>query len=79
LKFEKSTEILDDIINCQRYLFIEIGLGYDAIVASLSTPKLSTTREVLFVVGGVQSSFPEEEPTIDSSKQISEFHIPHME
>jgi hypothetical protein len=29
LKFEKSIETLDDIINCQRYPFIKTGLGYD--------------------------------------------------
>jgi predicted RNase H-like nuclease (RuvC/YqgF family) len=79
LKFEKSIEILDDIINCQRSPFIKTGLGYDVVVSSLPTPGLATTREVLFVAGGVQTSFPEEKPTVDCAKQIDELHVPHME
>jgi hypothetical protein len=78
LKFEKSTEILDDIINCQRSPFIKTGLGYDVVVASLPTPSLATTKEVLFVVGGVQTSFLEEQPIVDCSKHIDDFLIPHM-
>jgi hypothetical protein len=77
-KFQKSTKTLDDIINFQRYQFIKIGLGYDVVVASLSTPSIATTREVAFVASGVQIVFTEEKPTIDCSKQIDEFHIPHM-
>jgi hypothetical protein len=65
LEFEKSTEILDDIVNCQRYSFINIGLGYDVVVASLPTPKLVTKKEVLFVVGGFQTGFLEEQPIVD--------------
>jgi hypothetical protein len=61
LKFEKSIETLDNIINCQRSPFIKTGLGYDVVVASLPTPGLATTREVLFVAGGVQIGFPERE------------------
>jgi hypothetical protein len=29
LKFEKSTEILDDVVKCQISPLIKIGLGYD--------------------------------------------------
>jgi hypothetical protein len=78
LKFEKSIEILDDIINCQRSPFIKTGLGYDVVVASLPTPSLATTKEVLFVAGGVQTGFLEEQPTIDCVEQIDELHAPHM-
>ena len=39
LKLEKSAKILDDIINCQRSLFINIGLGYDK---NQNTPKKSS-------------------------------------
>ena len=53
LKFEKSTEKLDNIINCQRSPFIKTGLGYNVFIASLPTPSLATTREVLFVACGV--------------------------
>jgi predicted RNase H-like nuclease (RuvC/YqgF family) len=77
-KFKKSVETLDDIINCQRSPFIKTGLGYDVVVASLPTPSLATTKEVLFVAGGVQTGFLEEQPTIDCVEQIDEFHIPHM-
>jgi hypothetical protein len=42
-----------------------IGLGYDVFVASLPTPGLATTREVLFVAGGVQTGFLEEKPIVD--------------
>jgi hypothetical protein len=48
--------------------FHEFTLGYDVIVSSLSTPGLATTKEFLFVVGGVQTGFPEEQPTIDCAK-----------
>jgi hypothetical protein len=78
LKFEKSTEILDDIINCQRSPFIKTGLGYDVVVASLPTLGLATTREVLFVASGVQTGLPEEKPTVDCAKQIDELFVPHM-
>jgi len=67
LKFKKSAETLDDIINCQRSPFIKNGLGYEAVVASLPTPSLVTTNEVLFFAG-VQTGFPEEQPTIDCAE-----------
>jgi len=78
LMFEKSTENLDNIINCQRYPFIKTSLGYDVVVDSISTLDLPTTREVLFVVGGVQNSFLEEQPIVECSKHIDDFLIPHM-
>jgi hypothetical protein len=68
LNFETSTEILDDIINFQRYPFINMGLEYDFFVASLPTPSLATTRKVLFVLGGVQNDFLEEHPIVDCAK-----------
>jgi hypothetical protein len=55
------------------------SLGYNAIVASLPTPGLATMRKVLFFVGGVQTSFPKEKPTIDCAKQIDEIPVPHLE
>jgi hypothetical protein len=72
LKFEKSIETLD------KYPFIKTGLGYDVVVASLHTPGLATTREILFVAGGVQTSFPEEKPIVDCVENIDELPIPHM-
>jgi hypothetical protein len=78
LKFKKSVETLDDIINCQRSPFIKTGFGYDVVIASLPTPDLATTREVLFFVRGVQTSFIEEQPTIDCVEHIDELHVPHM-
>jgi hypothetical protein len=57
LKFEKSAKTLDNIINCKRSPFIKTGLGYDVVVSSLYTPGRATTREVLFVAGGVKTSF----------------------
>ena len=76
-KFENSTEIWDDIINCQRYPFIKTGIGYDVVVSSLPMPSLATTKEVLFVAGGVHIGFLEEQPTIDCVEQIDELHAPH--
>jgi hypothetical protein len=67
-KFKKSVETLDNIINCKRYPFIKTSLGYDFFVASLPTPGLATTREVLLVAGGVQTGFLEEKPVVDSVK-----------
>ena len=78
LRSEKSTEILDDIINFQRSPFIKTSLRCDVVVASLPTPSLATTREVLFVVRGVQIGFPKEQPTVDCSKHIDEFLVPHI-
>jgi hypothetical protein len=78
LKFEKSVEILNYIINCQRYPFIKIGLGYDVVVASLPTPSLATTMEVFFFAGGVQTGFLEEKPIVDCAKNIDELFVPHM-
>jgi hypothetical protein len=77
LKFEKSTETLDDIINFQRYPFIKNGLGYDVIVASLPTPGLATTREILFVAGGVHTSFLEEQPIIDCVNKLMSCYSSH--
>jgi hypothetical protein len=51
-----------------------IGLGYDVVVASIPTPILSTTREFLFVVGGVQTDFPAKQ----SPKPIDEMVAPNM-
>ena len=65
LKLEKNTRTLYSIINCQRSPFIKKGLGYDVVVSSLPTPSLATTKEVIFVSGGVQTGFLEEQPTID--------------
>jgi hypothetical protein len=65
LKFEKSIEILDGIINYQRYSFIKTGIIYDVVVSSLPTPSLATTKEVLFVAGGVWTRFLEEKPNVD--------------
>jgi hypothetical protein len=39
------------------------GLGYDNVVASFPTLGLATTREVLFVLGGVQIDFPVDQST----------------
>jgi hypothetical protein len=79
LKFEKSIEILDDIINHQRCPFIKTGLGYDVVFSSLPRLELAKTREVLFDVGGVQISFLEELLIVDCAKQIDELHVPYME
>jgi hypothetical protein len=68
LKFEKSIETLESIISCQWYPFIKTSLGYDDIFASLPTLGFATTREVIFGVGGVQTSLPEEQPTVDCAK-----------
>jgi hypothetical protein len=65
LKFEKSIEILDDITNYQSYPFIKIGLGYDVVVSSLPTPSLATTKEVIFIAGGVQAGFIREQTIVD--------------
>jgi hypothetical protein len=46
LKFEKSTETLYNIINCQRSPFIKTGLGYDVFISSLPTLGLVMTMEV---------------------------------
>jgi hypothetical protein len=56
----------------------QIGLGYDVVVSSLPSPSLVATREVLFVVGGVQTDLLEEKPIIDCDEQIDEIHVPHM-
>jgi hypothetical protein len=48
------------------------------VVASLPTPSLATTKEVLFVAGGVQTGFLEENLLLIVSKQIDELHVPHM-
>jgi hypothetical protein len=77
LKFQKSTKTLDNVINCQRFTSIKNGLGYDVDVSSLPTPSLATTREVLFVVGGVQTDFPKD-ITIDCVEQIDELHLSRM-
>jgi hypothetical protein len=53
LNFEKSIEILDDIINFQIYPSIKTGIGYDVAISSLPTPGLAISSEVLFVAGGV--------------------------
>jgi hypothetical protein len=76
--FEKSNKTLDYIINCQRSPFIKTGLGYDAFVSSLPTPIISTTRGILFVVGGVQTGLLEEQPIVDCGEQIDEFSVSHM-
>jgi hypothetical protein len=44
------------------------SLGYDVVVASLPTSSLVATREVLFVAGGVQTSFLEEKPIVDCAE-----------
>ena len=78
LKFEKSTETLDNIINFQRSQFIKTSLRYDVVVSSLPTLGLATTKEVLFVACGAQTDFSEEKHIVDCYKQIDEFCIPHM-
>jgi hypothetical protein len=51
-------------------------LGYDDVVASFPTPTLSTTREVLFVAGGLQTDLSEEQSTVNCVESIlPEFEI----
>ena len=64
LKFEKSNEILDDIIIFQIFPFIKVGIGYDVVVSSLPTIVPTTTKEVLFFASGVYTSFLEEKPIV---------------
>jgi hypothetical protein len=60
------------------YSFTKTGLGYNVFFSSLSTPVLSITKEVLFVAGGIQTGFIEEQPIVDCIKYIDELHVPHM-
>jgi hypothetical protein len=41
-------------------------------------PSLATTKEVLFVAGGIQTGFLEEQHIGDCVEQIDEFIFPHM-
>jgi hypothetical protein len=54
-----------------------IGLGYDVVVPPLPTPGLVATMEVLFVVGGVQTGLPKEQPTVDCVEKI-DWIVPNM-
>jgi hypothetical protein len=54
------------------------GIGYDIVVSSIPTPRLSTTKEVFFVAGGFQTGFPEEKPIVDCVEHIDELHVTHM-
>jgi len=45
-------------------------LGYDDVAASIPTPTLSTTREVLFVAGGLQTDLSEEKSTVNCVELI---------
>jgi hypothetical protein len=78
LKFENIIEIFGDIINCKSYPFIKTDLGYDSTTTSLPTSILATAKEVLFVAGGVQIGFLEEQPIVDCVEHIDEMHSPHM-
>jgi hypothetical protein len=51
-----------------------IVLGYDSIVSSLTTPKLATNMEVLFISSGVHMDFP----TKQSPKLIDEVVVPEI-
>jgi hypothetical protein len=56
LKFEKSIENLNVIINCQRNPFISIGLGYDHI--DMTTDEYSKATEPLKrVIEGKSKSY----------------------
>jgi hypothetical protein len=50
------------------------GLGYVVVVTSLTTPALTTNKEVLFIASGVQIDFPEEK----STEPIDEVDVPNM-
>jgi hypothetical protein len=78
LKFEKSTEILDDIINFQIYPFIKTSLGYDVDISSLPTTSLATSEGVLFFAGGVWTGFPKEQAIVDCAEIIDVLHVPHI-
>jgi hypothetical protein len=45
-------------------------LGYDDFVSSLPTPTLPTTREVLFVAGGVQTDLSEDQSIVNCVEPI---------
>jgi len=54
------------------------GLGNDNVLATLPTPGLSATKEVLVVAGGVQTNFIKEKSIVDCAKPIDEMSIPNM-
>jgi hypothetical protein len=53
-------------------------IGYDVLTSSFPTPTLVASKEVLFVVGGVETGFPEEKPIVTSIEYIDEMDIPNM-
>jgi hypothetical protein len=53
------------------------GLGYDAVVPPCLHLDLLRPREVLFVVGGVQTFFLKEQPIVDCVEHIDELVIPN--
>ena len=42
-----------------------VGLGYDIVVASLSSCGFIESRKVLFITSGIQTRLMEENPTLD--------------
>lgn len=55
-----------------------IGLGYDVIVASLSSRGLGECKKVLFIAGGVYIKLMEEKPIVDFVEHINELDVSNM-